>query len=105
MLTAKCYLSSVVPHFLQTLTLRSPRTSCPIRTGPHVAHTRATFDSRIARSCSAIPPLMLRCGFGRTCFFSRIPPSHHLNGVIPANIHSLVFGRYCSHLESLILNP
>src|SRR5258708_34342948 len=36
-------------------------------------------------------------------FFSRIPPGHHLHGVIPADIHSLVFSRYCSHLESLIL--
>src|ERR1700687_3175590 len=34
-------------------------------------------------------------------FFSRIPPRHHLHGVIPSDIHSLVFGRYCSHLESL----
>src|ERR1700687_4180481 len=34
-------------------------------------------------------------------FFSRIPPGHHLHGVIPADIHSLVFSRYCSHLESL----
>src|ERR1019366_5489871 len=30
-------------------------------------------------------------------FFSRIPPGHHLHGVIPADIHSFVFGRYCSH--------
>src|ERR1700675_5113498 len=34
-------------------------------------------------------------------FFSRITPRHHLHGVIPADIHSLVFGRYCSHR----LNP
>src|ERR1700722_666068 len=29
-LACQIYLSSVVPHFLQTRTLRSPRTSCPI---------------------------------------------------------------------------
>src|ERR1700674_784260 len=34
-------------------------------------------------------------------FFSRIPPGHHLHGVIPADIHSLVFGRYCSHRLAL----
>src|ERR1700686_929291 len=71
-LVAQGYLSSVVPHFLQTRTFLSPPTSFPTRTGPHVAHTKATFDSRIARSCSAIPPLILRCGFGRTCFFTII---------------------------------
>ena len=41
------YLSSVVPHFLQTRTLRSPRTSCPMRTGPQVGQTSATFESGI----------------------------------------------------------
>src|SRR6185369_13230778 len=66
------YLSSVVPHFLQTLTLRSPRISCPMRTGPHVGQTSCTFESAIRLSCSAIPPFTLRCGFGRTCFFTII---------------------------------
>src|SRR5450631_1347757 len=36
-----------------------------------------------------------------TPFFSRIPPDHHLHGVIPPDIHSLVFGRYCSHRSTL----
>src|ERR1700674_4900994 len=30
-------------------------------------------------------------------FFSRIPPGHHLHGVIPADIHSFVFGGSFSH--------
>src|ERR1700730_2352505 len=34
-------------------------------------------------------------------FFSRIPPGHHLHRVIPADIHSLVFSRYCSHRLAL----
>src|SRR5581483_9714802 len=64
------YLSNVVPHFLQTRTLRSPRTSWPMRTGPHVPHTSCTFETDIGLSCSAMPPWMLRCGFGRTCFLT-----------------------------------
>src|SRR6478672_11813149 len=31
-----------------------------------------TFEMAIGDSCSAIPPLMLRCGFGRTFFFTII---------------------------------
>src|SRR6202035_1025654 len=65
-------LSSVVPHFLHTRTFRSPRTSWPIRTGPQVEHTSCTLEIAIRLSCSAMPPLMLRCGFGRTCFFTII---------------------------------
>ena len=64
-------------------------------------------------SCSAMPPLMLRCGFGRTCFFTIItcstsnlrfvgkhaqhapflalvPSGDHLHGVVPPDIHSFV---------------
>src|SRR5450631_4281999 len=66
------YLSNVVPHFLHTRTLRSPRTSWPIRTGPQVGHTSCTLEIAIRLSCSAMPPLTLRCGFGRTCFFTII---------------------------------
>src|ERR1035437_8791034 len=34
-------------------------------------------------------------------FFSRIPPGHHLHGVIPPDIHSLMIGsRCCSHTQS-----
>src|SRR5581483_8875739 len=69
-LKLETYLSNVVPHFLQTRTLRSPRTSWPMRTGPHVPHTSCTFETDIGRSCSARPPWMLRCGFGRTCFLT-----------------------------------
>src|SRR6202044_873911 len=66
------YLSNVVPHFLHTRTLRSPRTSCPTRTGPQLGQTSCTFEIAIRLSCSAMPPLTLRCGFGRTCFFTII---------------------------------
>src|SRR6202034_3054945 len=65
-------LSSVVPHFLQTRTFRSPRSSWPMRTGPQVEHTNCTLEIAIRLSCSAMPPLMLRWGFGRTCFFTII---------------------------------
>src|SRR5579885_1799373 len=71
-LGAPSYLSSVVPHFLQTRTLRSPRTSCPMRTGPQVGQTSCTFEIAMRLSCSAMPPLMFLCGFGRTCFFTII---------------------------------
>src|SRR3989441_8611261 len=64
------HLSSVVPHFLQTRALRSARTSWPIRTGPQVGQTSCTLESEMRLSCSAIPPLTLRCGLGRTCFLT-----------------------------------
>src|SRR5579862_2400609 len=41
-----------------------------MRTGPQVPQTNCTFDSAMRLSCSAIPPFMLRCGLGRTCFFT-----------------------------------
>ena len=59
-----------LPFSIQFVSPRAVRIR--IRTGPQVAHTSATFARGIARSCSAIPPLMLRCGFGRTCFFTII---------------------------------
>src|SRR5215469_9694184 len=67
-LEARSYLSSVVPHFLHTRTLRSPRTSCPTRTGPQVGQTSATFEREIRRSCSAMPPFEV--WVGRRCFFT-----------------------------------
>src|SRR5438105_8106269 len=66
------HFSSVVPHFLQTRTFRSPRISCPTRTGPQVPHTSITFEIALRLSCSAIPPLTLRCAFGRTCSFDNM---------------------------------
>src|ERR1700686_3804240 len=41
-----------------------------MRTGPQVPQTNCTFDSAMRLSCSAIPPFTLRCGLGRTCFFT-----------------------------------
>src|SRR6202789_2488325 len=41
-----------------------------MRTGPQVPQTSCTLESAMRLSCSAIPPLMLRCGLGRTCFFT-----------------------------------
>src|SRR5262249_6228816 len=49
-------------------TLRSPRTSCPTRTGPQVAHTSCTFAIEIGLSWSAIPPFEV--WVGRRCFFT-----------------------------------
>src|ERR1700688_262893 len=89
------YLSSVVPHFLHTRTLRSPRTSWPMRTGPQLAHTSCTLEIAIRLSCSAMPPLMLRCGFGRTCFFTIITCS---------NSHLASFGNTRSTRPSLPLS-
>src|SRR4051794_26096103 len=43
-----------------------------MRDGPQLGHTTMTFEMAIGDSCSAIPPLMLRCGFGRTFFFTII---------------------------------
>src|SRR3954447_24931810 len=43
-----------------------------MRDGPQLGHTTITFEMAIGDSCSAIPPLMLRCGFGRTFFFTII---------------------------------
>src|SRR5438270_8695734 len=39
-----------------------------MRDGPQLGHTTMTFEMAMGDSCSAIPPLMLRCGFGRTLF-------------------------------------
>src|SRR5262249_46283333 len=62
------YLSSVAPHFLQTLTLRSPCTAWPILTGPQVEQTSWTFEIETGLSCSAIPPFDF--WVGRMCFFT-----------------------------------
>src|SRR5262245_7044079 len=43
-----------------------------MRDGPELAQTTITLEMEIGDSCSAIPPLMLRCGFGRTFFFTII---------------------------------
>src|SRR5215469_14335738 len=43
-----------------------------MRTGPQVPQTSCTLEIEIRLSCSAIPPLIFRCGFGRTCFFTII---------------------------------
>src|SRR6185312_6715931 len=43
-----------------------------MRDGPQLGHTTMTFEMEMGDSCSAIPPLMLRCGFGRTFFFTII---------------------------------
>src|SRR5205807_9476789 len=43
-----------------------------MRDGPQLGHTTMTFEMAMGDSCSAIPPLMLRCGFGRTFFFTII---------------------------------
>src|SRR6185369_12506543 len=45
---------------------------CPMRDGPQLGHTTMTFEMEMGDSCSAIPPLMLRWGFGRTFFFTII---------------------------------
>src|SRR5258707_1783134 len=43
-----------------------------MRDGPQVGQTIITLEIEMDDSCSAIPPLMLRCGFGRTFFFTII---------------------------------
>src|SRR6476661_6247409 len=44
-----------------------------MRTGRlQLGHISPTFEIAILLSCSAIPPLTLRCGLGRTCLFTSI---------------------------------
>src|SRR5205085_61287 len=61
--------SMVFPHFLHERTRRpSPSTLFPMRVCfLQFLHTRATFEMWIDASFSTMPPLMLRCGFGRVC--------------------------------------
>src|SRR5262245_24626193 len=66
------HLSSGPSHLRQIRTRRLPCCLCPMRDGPQLGHTIITFEIEMGDSCSAIPPLMLRCGFGRTFFFTII---------------------------------
>src|SRR6266704_3735211 len=47
-----------------------PLTACPMRDGPQLGQTIITLEMAMADSCSAIPPLILRCWLGRTFFFT-----------------------------------
>src|SRR5262249_7402895 len=66
------YLSSGALQRRQTRTHLSPCSLCPMRDGPQLGQTTITLEMEIGDSCSAIPPLMLRCGLGRTFFFTTI---------------------------------
>src|SRR5260370_176704 len=44
----------------------------PTRDGQEAGHTIIRLEMALGDSCSAIPPLMLRCGLGRTFFFTII---------------------------------
>src|SRR5258707_7306105 len=72
MLIADRYLSIGASHLRQIRTRRLPSILCPMRDGPQLGHTTITLEMAMGDSCSAIPPLMLRCGFGRTFFFTII---------------------------------
>src|SRR5271155_3080580 len=94
-----------------------------MRTGPQVPHTNCTFDRAMRLSCSAIPPFTLRCGFGRTCFFTimtcstrillsfgntrRTRPSLPLSRPVMTLTLSFrrISTRLCSVLTVLISNP
>src|SRR4030095_17172542 len=60
------HLSTTPSHLRQILTLRSPRRSCPTRViFPHSGQISCTLLACREPSRSTMPPLMLRCGFGR----------------------------------------
>src|SRR5262249_54189663 len=67
-----CHLSNGALHRRQIRTRWLPCSLCPMRDGPQLGHTIMTFEIESGDSCSAIPPLMLRCGLGRTFFFTII---------------------------------
>src|SRR6476646_5660691 len=58
-----------------------------MRDGPQLGHTTMTLEMEIGDSCSAIPPLMLRCGLGRTFFFTIITCSTNTL-LVPGNTRS-----------------
>src|SRR5215831_11695715 len=66
------YLSSGDSQRRQIRTWRLPCILWPMRDGPQLGHTTMTLEMEMGDSCSAIPPLMLRCGLGRTFFFTII---------------------------------
>src|SRR5689334_3774570 len=58
-----------------------------MRDGPQLGQTTITFEMEMGDSCSAIPPLMLRCGLGRTFFFTIITCSTNTL-LVPGNTRS-----------------
>src|SRR5260221_12212273 len=72
MLIADRYLSIGASHLRQIRTRRLPSILCPMRGGPQLGHTTIILEMAMGDSCSAIPPLMYRCGLGRTFFFTII---------------------------------
>ena len=65
MLATASYFSSVLPQFLQTRTLRSPRMLVThAHRALHELHISITLLMEIALSCSAMPPLMLLLRIG-----------------------------------------
>src|SRR6476469_5179427 len=85
--TASSYLSNGDSQRRQILTCRLPCILCPIRDGPQLGQTTITLEMEIGDSCSAIPPLMLRCGLGRTFFFTIITCSTSTL-LVPGNTRS-----------------
>src|SRR4029434_10481829 len=70
------HLSTTPSHLRQIRTLRSPSTRWPMRVIlPHSGHTSWTLLACSAPSRSTIPPLMLRCGFGRVWRLMMFTPS------------------------------
>src|SRR5262249_41100504 len=71
------HLSTTPSHLRQMRTLRpSVRMRRPMRvTLPHSGHTSCTLLAWSDASRSTIPPLMLRCGFGRVCRLIMFTPS------------------------------
>src|SRR5690606_4812817 len=70
------HLSTTPSHLRQMRTLRSPWTRCPMRVIlPHSGQTSCTLLACTEPSRSTIPPLMLRCGFGRVWRLTMFTPS------------------------------
>src|SRR5262249_9968346 len=83
------HLSTTPSHLRQMRTLRpSPRILWPMRvTSPHSGQTSCTLLACSAASRSTIPPLMLRCGFGRVCRLIMLTPST-INRFLPGSTFS-----------------
>src|SRR5581483_333378 len=55
-LSSYFFVGNVCPHFLQMRTRVSPSILCPMRVGPQLGQTSATFEMWMGDSCSAMPP-------------------------------------------------
>src|SRR3984885_13273430 len=62
------FVGIALPLAFEKRTLVSPSRRDPTRVLLPSASTSMTFEMWMVDSCSAMPPLILRCGLGLTCF-------------------------------------